>query len=139
MAARNSHVRGDVEIGARFEPKIIGKALMRNAGRREILLGVRGHGQERVVDVGRVGIALDGGPILVFHSYNEHSLDGLQREGREGGECVINSLIVVDPCAAARSRGNIEIIRRAGLQAGQIDRVRRNAGARGHHIRVGRN
>ena len=41
----------NAEVGPRFEPKIIGQA----AGKprwRVVLLAIRGHGQQRVVDVG---------------------------------------------------------------------------------------
>jgi hypothetical protein len=37
------------------------------SGRVIILIAITGHGEERVVDVGRVGAALDVDPVVILH------------------------------------------------------------------------
>src|SRR5205823_2776536 len=57
-------------------PQIVGQAGV-VAGRVEVLFGVRGHGQQRGVEVGRGGAALDVRPVVVLHHDEEHCLDGV--------------------------------------------------------------
>ena len=64
----------DAEVRAGFEPEIIGFAFD-EAGRREILLRVRGHRQQSVVDVRAITVAVNRGPIFVLHHNDEHGLD----------------------------------------------------------------
>ena len=65
----------NAEIIARLEPEIVGQAGM-NTGRIEVLLGMRSHRKQRVVDVRRRRISFDLRPVVIFHQDDENRLDG---------------------------------------------------------------
>ena len=72
-----SAVVGDVEVRAGFQPQVVRQTGV-EAGRREILFRVRGHRQDRVVEVRRQRrVAADRTPVLVLHRNDEHGLDRL--------------------------------------------------------------
>ncbi len=79
----------DSEIRSRLQPEVVRQTGM-NAGRVVGVVGVGGHRQQRVVDIGRRRIALDvvgsvSRPVMVFHHNDEDGLD-VMKSG--GAECV---------------------------------------------------
>src|SRR5438128_3225944 len=71
-------VVANAEVRSGFEPQVVGLTGV-VAGGIVVLLGVRGHRQQGVVDVRRRGIPSDIRPVLVLHDDDEH-----RRQGRGG-------------------------------------------------------
>src|SRR5207244_7773139 len=65
----------DAEVGARFEPQVVGLARM-NARGVVVLLRVRGPRQQRAVDVRGRRAPRDARPVVVLHQDEEHRVDG---------------------------------------------------------------
>ena len=68
----------DSKICSRLQPEVIRQTGMQT-GRRKILLAVRSHRQERVVDIRGIRAAMDVRPVMIFHQDDENRLDGWQR------------------------------------------------------------
>src|SRR5438132_1731969 len=71
-------VVANAEVRPGFEPQVVGLTGV-VAGGIVVLLGVRGHRQQSVVDVRRRGIPSDIRPVLILHDDDEH-----RRQGRGG-------------------------------------------------------
>jgi len=66
----------NTKIAARFEPEVVGFTWMA-IGWVVVLLGVRRHGQKRVINVRCVRVSLDIGPVMILHQNDENGLDGM--------------------------------------------------------------
>src|SRR5881275_2076391 len=71
------------EIGPGFQPQVVGQTRV-DAGRIEVLRGVRAYGEQGVIYVGRGRTARDSRPIVVLHHDEENRLEWLVPDGRHG-------------------------------------------------------
>ena len=71
---RRRTVIEDAEVSPRLQPDVVRLAGMQ-VGRSKVSLRQGGHRQERVIDVRAVRVALNGGPIAIFHHDKEYRLD----------------------------------------------------------------
>src|SRR3989475_1461557 len=72
---RRGPVVADAEVRPGLEPQVVGRARM-DAGRVVVLLRMRGHRQQGVVDVRGRGTVLDARPVVVLEEDDEHRVDG---------------------------------------------------------------
>src|SRR5437660_11639612 len=86
VSRRRGAIGQYAEIGPGFQPQVVGQARV-DAGRIEVLRGVRAYGEQGVIYVGRGRTARDIRPIVVLHHDEENRLEWLPggRHGEAGG------------------------------------------------------